>query len=132
MFRTVPLPIIRSFSLHTQQRYTSHSFADSLRAGSGRNCCSVLIQCCLFWYFLFIDYVFSCAQKIPVQTTPTETSVPTASKRLNTSHQAFISIQYNFPLMLKTSIFTEHTTNVVIQQESRRLLMMDLLMSETC
>ena len=26
----------------------------------------------------------------------------------------------------------EHTTNVVIQQKSRRLLMMDVLMSETC
>jgi len=26
----------------------------------------------------------------------------------------------------------EHTTNVVIQQNSRRLLMMDVLMSETC
>ena len=26
----------------------------------------------------------------------------------------------------------EHTTHVVIKQESRRLLMMDLLMSETC
>ena len=26
----------------------------------------------------------------------------------------------------------EHTTNVVIQQNSRKLLMMDMLMSETC
>ena len=26
----------------------------------------------------------------------------------------------------------EHTTNMVIQHESRRLLMMDVLMSETC
>jgi len=37
MFRTVPLPIIRSFSLYTQQCYMSYRFADSLRAGSGRN-----------------------------------------------------------------------------------------------
>jgi len=36
MFRTVPLSIIRSFSLHTQQWYMSYRFADSLRAGSGR------------------------------------------------------------------------------------------------
>jgi len=36
MFRTVPLSIIRSFSLYTQQWYMSYS----LRAGSG---CSVLI-----------------------------------------------------------------------------------------
>jgi hypothetical protein len=31
MFRTVPLSIIRSFSLYTQQWYMSHRFADSLR-----------------------------------------------------------------------------------------------------
>jgi len=37
MFRTVPLSIIMSFSLYTQQWYMSHRFADSLRAGSGRN-----------------------------------------------------------------------------------------------
>jgi len=36
MFRTVPLSIIRSFSLYTQQWYMSYKFADSLRAGSGR------------------------------------------------------------------------------------------------
>ena len=35
MFRTVPLSIIRSFSLYTQQWYMSYSFADSWRAGSG-------------------------------------------------------------------------------------------------
>jgi len=34
MFRTVPLSIIRSFSLYTQQWYTSYRFADSLRTGS--------------------------------------------------------------------------------------------------
>ena len=33
MFRTVPLSIIRSFSLYTQQWYMSYS----LRVGSGRN-----------------------------------------------------------------------------------------------
>ena len=37
MFRRVPLSIIRSFSLYTQQRYMSYRFADSLRAGSGWN-----------------------------------------------------------------------------------------------
>ena len=37
MFRTVPLTVIRSFSLYTQQCYMSYRFADSLRAGSGRN-----------------------------------------------------------------------------------------------
>jgi len=37
MFRTVPLSIIRSFSLYTQQWYMSYRFADSLQAGSGWN-----------------------------------------------------------------------------------------------
>ena len=37
MFRTVPMSIIRSFSLYTQQWYMSHRFPDNLRAGSGRN-----------------------------------------------------------------------------------------------
>jgi len=40
MFQTVPLSVIRSFSLYTQQRYMSYRYADSLQAGSG---CSVLI-----------------------------------------------------------------------------------------
>jgi len=38
MFQTVPLYIIRSFSLYIQQWYMSYRFADSLRAGSGLNC----------------------------------------------------------------------------------------------
>jgi len=35
MFRTVPLSIIRSFSLYTQKWYMSYRFADSLRTGLG-------------------------------------------------------------------------------------------------
>jgi hypothetical protein len=42
IFRTVPLSIM-GFSLYTQQWYKSYRFADSLRAGSGWNRCSVLI-----------------------------------------------------------------------------------------
>jgi len=37
MFRTVPLSIIRSFSLYTQQWYMSYRFVDSLQAGSEWN-----------------------------------------------------------------------------------------------
>ena len=37
MFRTIPLSVIRSFSLYTQQWYMSYRVADSLRAGSGWN-----------------------------------------------------------------------------------------------
>ena len=43
LFRTVRLSIIRSFSLYTRQWYMSYRFADGLRAGSGRNCTSILI-----------------------------------------------------------------------------------------
>ena len=45
MFRTVPLSIIRSFSLYTQQWYMLYRFADSLRAGSGRNVLILLASC---------------------------------------------------------------------------------------
>jgi len=45
MFRTVPLSIITSFSLYTQQLYMSYGFADSLRAGSGRNVLILLARC---------------------------------------------------------------------------------------
>jgi len=37
MFWTVPLSIIRSFSLYTQQWYMSYRFDENLQAGSGRN-----------------------------------------------------------------------------------------------
>ena len=43
MFRAVPLSIVRSISLYTQQRYMSYRFADSLRVGSGWNGSSILI-----------------------------------------------------------------------------------------
>jgi hypothetical protein len=43
MFRTVPLSIIRSFSLYTQQWYMSYNFAERLRAGSEWNLSSILI-----------------------------------------------------------------------------------------
>ena len=37
MFRTVPLYVIRSLLLYTQQWYMAYKFADSLRAESGWN-----------------------------------------------------------------------------------------------
>jgi len=46
MFRAVPLSIIRSFSLYTQQWYRSYSFVDSLRAGSGRSSVLILPASC--------------------------------------------------------------------------------------
>jgi hypothetical protein len=38
MFRTVPLSIISSYSLYTQQWYMSYRFVDSFRARSGWSC----------------------------------------------------------------------------------------------
>ena len=46
MFRTVPLSIIRSFSLYTQQWSMSYTFADSLQAGSGRSSILILLPSC--------------------------------------------------------------------------------------
>jgi hypothetical protein len=43
MFRTVPLSIISSYSMYTQQLYTSYRFVDSFQAGTGWNCSSILI-----------------------------------------------------------------------------------------
>ena len=59
MFRTVPLSIIRRFSLYTQQWHTSYRFADSLRAGSGRNCSSVLILLLANLYDIYHCCVYS-------------------------------------------------------------------------
>ena len=47
MFQTVPLSIIRSFSLYTQQWYMSYRFADSLQAGTGRSSVLFLFASCM-------------------------------------------------------------------------------------
>jgi hypothetical protein len=46
MFRTVPLSIIRSFSLYTQQWYVSYNFAERLRAVSGWKSILILLASC--------------------------------------------------------------------------------------
>ena len=43
MFRTVPLSIIRSFSLYTQQWYMSYRFADSLLTSCQQTCVTYTI-----------------------------------------------------------------------------------------
>jgi hypothetical protein len=43
MFQTVPLSIISSYSLYTQQWYMSYRFVDNFPAGSGWNSSSFLI-----------------------------------------------------------------------------------------
>ena len=44
MLQTVPLSIIRSISLYTQQWYKSYRFADSLRASCQQTC----MYCCVY------------------------------------------------------------------------------------
>jgi len=46
MFRTVPLSIIRSFSLYTQQWYISDMFVDSLRASCQQTCMTYSTAVC--------------------------------------------------------------------------------------
>ena len=46
VFRTVPLSIIRSFSLYTQQWYMSNRYADSLLASCQHTCLTYTIAVC--------------------------------------------------------------------------------------
>jgi len=46
MFRTVPLSIVRSFSLYTQQWYMSYRFGDSLLASYHQTCMTYTIAVC--------------------------------------------------------------------------------------
>ena len=58
--------------------------------------------------------------------------LPTTTKRQNTSHQTHTTIHGKFTLTLNHPSLQNNTNDVVIQQLSRKLLMMDILMSETC
>ena len=58
--------------------------------------------------------------------------LPTTTKRQNTSHQTNATIHRKFTLKQNHPSLQNKTTDVVIQQHSRKLLMMDILMSETC
>ena len=87
MFRTIPLAIIRSFSLYTQQWYMSYRFASKP-----------------VWHISVLQ-----AEACNTDTTPTQ------PHRNSNTHRT-----------------KNNTTNVVIQQNSLKLLMKDILMSETC
>ena len=63
---------------------------------------------------LAILFHFLCAQHISAEACNTDTT-PTQPHRNSNTHRT-----------------KNNTTNVVIQQNSRKLLMMDILMSETC
>jgi hypothetical protein len=48
MFCTIPLSIVRSFSLYTQQWYKSYRFSDSY------------LCCCLLFVLFYVLFVFKC------------------------------------------------------------------------
>jgi hypothetical protein len=60
VFRTVPLSIIRSYSLYTQQWYKSYRIVDSFRAaaaaGSGWNILILLLHVSGHWKNISIDF----------------------------------------------------------------------------
>jgi len=58
----------------------------------------------------------------------TLTNYNKATKHVTSNTHRYIP---QFTLMLNPPSFQNNTTNVVIQQNSRKLLMMDILMSET-
>jgi len=58
--------------------------------------------------------------------------LPTAIKRQSISHQTHTTKHHKYTLTLNPPYLQNTTTDVVIQQKSRKLLMMDILMSETC
>jgi len=54
------------------------------------------------------------------------------NKLQSTSHQTHTTNHHKFTLTLNPPSLQNKTTDVVIEQQSRKLLMMDILMSETC
>ena len=66
MFWTVPLSIIRSFSLYTQQWYMLYSFADSLRAGAYAPARKLSMKIYMFWTvpLSIIRSICSCSQDV--------------------------------------------------------------------
>ena len=65
--------------------------------------------------FCFVIFMFSCAWYV-----------------LLVAWQSQSRKKQRKALMLNPPYFTEHTTNVVIQQNNHKFLMTDILMSETC
>jgi hypothetical protein len=58
--------------------------------------------------------------------------LPTRTKQQSTSHQTHTTKHHKFTLTLNSPSLQNKTTDVVIQQHSRKLLMVGILMSETC
>jgi hypothetical protein len=75
---------------------------------------------------------WDCVNELPHRSKSIKIHLPTTTKRQNTSHQTHTSIRRKFTLTLNHPSLQNKTINVVIQQHSRKLRMMDILMSETC
>jgi len=58
--------------------------------------------------------------------------LPTTTKPQSTSHQTHTTKHHKCTLTLNPPPLQNKTTDAVIQQHSRKLLMMDILMSEKC
>jgi len=56
--------------------------------------------------------------------------LPTTTKRQSTSHQAHTTKNHKFTLTINPPSLQNKTTDVVIQQNCRKFLMMGILMSE--
>ena len=63
MFRTVPLSIIRSFSLYTQQWYVSYRFSDILLANCQQTC-MIYTHCCLYSEKTPVDGQRNCPKNV--------------------------------------------------------------------
>jgi len=61
----------------------------------GVMCFSGLLQLVRVFLLVLSVIVFFAYRLCILMCAPTETRIPTATKRLNTSHQAFTSIYYN-------------------------------------
>jgi len=68
----------------------------------------------ILFHFLCAQHVSDMVSVLQASACNTDT-IPTQSHRISNTHRT-----------------KNNTTNVAIQQNSRRLLMMDILMSETC
>ena len=75
---------------------------------------------------LAILFYFLCTQHI------SDINTPTNNNKVTNHITPHTTKHHNFTLTLNHPSLQNKATNVVIQQHSRKLLMMDILMSETC
>ena len=79
-----------------------------------RLCCWITTWSCCSWFVVYWSFGVVGLEWLQAKACYTDTT-PTQPHRISNTHRT-----------------KNNTTNVVIQQNSRKLLMMDILMSETC